>query len=37
MFLEASSVKPFYFTPFDRKWFQTTSEAVGEALPNKVN
>jgi hypothetical protein len=34
MFLKASSVELFYFTPFDRKWLQTAPEAAGEALPN---
>ena len=34
MFLEASQVKLFYFTPFGRKRLQTAPEAGGEALPN---
>ena len=34
MFLEASLVKLFHFTPFGRKWLQTAPEAGGEALPN---
>ena len=34
MFLGASQVKLFYFTPFGRKRLQTASEAGGEALPN---
>ena len=34
MFLGASSVEPFYFTPFDRKRLQAAPEAAREALPN---
>jgi hypothetical protein len=34
IFLRASSVEPFYFTPFGRKRLQTAPEAAGEALPN---
>ena len=34
MFLGASQVKLFYFTPFGRKRLQTAPEAGGEALPN---
>jgi hypothetical protein len=33
-FLEASPLKPFYFTPFGRKRLQTAPRAGGEALPN---
>jgi hypothetical protein len=33
-FLEASSVEPFHFIPFERKLLQTAPEAAGEALPN---
>jgi hypothetical protein len=34
MFLGASSVKPFHFTPFGRKQLQIAPEAAGEALLN---
>ena len=34
MFLGASQVKLFYFTPFSRKRLQTAPEAGEEALPN---
>jgi len=34
MFLGASQVKLFYFTPFGRKRLQTAPEAGGEDLPN---
>jgi hypothetical protein len=34
MFLGASSVEPFRFTPFGRKPLQTAHEAAGEALLN---
>jgi hypothetical protein len=34
MFLGASPVKPFYFTPFGRKRLKTAPEASEEALPN---
>ena len=34
MFLGASPVKLFHFTPFGRKRLQTAPEAGGEALPN---
>jgi len=36
MFLGASQVKLFYFTPFGRKRLQTAPEAGGEALPNEA-
>jgi len=34
MFLGASPVKLFHFTPFSRKRLQTAPEAGEEALPN---
>jgi len=34
MFLGASLVEPFYFTPFGTKRLQTAPEAAGEAVPN---
>jgi hypothetical protein len=34
MFLGASPVKPFHFTPFGRKWLQTAPKASEEVLPN---
>ena len=34
MFLGASQVKLFYFTPFGRKRLQTAPKTGGEALPN---
>ena len=36
MFLGASQVKLFYFTPFGRKLLQTAPKVGGEALPNKA-
>jgi len=36
MFLGASSVKLFHFTPFDRKRLQTAPEAGGEAQSNEA-
>jgi len=35
-FLGASSVEPFYFTLFGRKWLQTASKAAREALPHEA-
>ena len=35
-FLGASSVEPFYFTPFGRKRLQAAPEAAREALPNEA-
>ena len=34
MFLGASPVKLFHFTPFDKKQLQTAPEADGEAQPS---
>jgi hypothetical protein len=36
MFLGASPVKLFHFTPFGRKQLQTAPEAGEEAMPNRA-